>query len=78
MEGPNQLKNAVKPTSKASNIGNTPSEVVHNYQTNSVVIKPPYFERLVIKQAVWHDTTAIFHHLGSSQPYIQRPTWSSK
>ena len=49
MVGPIQLKNAVQPTSKASNIENTLSEVVHNYQTNGVVVKPPYFERLVLK-----------------------------
>ena len=52
MGGPSKLKNAVKPTSKASNRENTLSEVVYNYQTNGVVVKPPYFERLVLKQAV--------------------------
>jgi len=52
MVGPSQLKNAVKPTSKASNVENTLSKVVNIYQTNGVVVKPQYFERMALKQAV--------------------------
>jgi hypothetical protein len=42
-------KECSKANFQSINIKKTLSEVVYNYQTNGVVVKPPYFERKVLK-----------------------------